>query len=56
MPNEKRLNLYKLKGWKYYAREGWKKIAEKYDTVEWGEGTIKPKSVKKDGNKTIIKF
>lgn len=56
MPNEKRLNLNKLKGWKYYALWGWKKIAEKYDSIEWGEGTIKPKSVEKRGNKTVIKF
>lgn len=32
---ERRLNLYRLKGWKGYAREGWKKIAIKYDTIQW---------------------
>ena len=43
---EKKLNLYKLKGWKGYAREGWKKIATNYEDIEWGEGKVKPILVK----------
>ena len=53
---EKKLNLYKLKGWKGYAREGWKKIAVKYDDIEWGEGRVKPVLVRNTPFKKTYKI
>lgn len=56
MAQEKRLNLNRLKGWKGYVHGGFKKIAENYDDVEWGEGRVKPKVVKDTPFKKTYKF
>lgn len=56
MQKEKRMNLYQLKGWKSYVA-GYKNYTKQYDSVNFdGKGTIKPKKVTKDGNKTTIVF
>jgi len=45
MKQEKKLNLYKMKGWKGYVQSGFKQIAKNYDKINWGEGTLKPAKV-----------
>jgi len=45
MKQEKKLNLYKMKGWKGYVQSGFKEIAKNYDKVNWGQGTLKPVKV-----------
>jgi len=57
LPKDKRLNLSRLKGYKGYVLHGFKRIAEKYDDVDWGEGTLKPKKIEALGpGKTRITF
>lgn len=52
---EKKLKMMYMKGYKGYVWEGFKKIAQEYDKVKWGNGK-KPKSVDKTPFKTTYKF
>jgi hypothetical protein len=37
MAKENQLKMIKMKGYKGYVWEGFKKIAQEYDKVKWGE-------------------
>jgi hypothetical protein len=52
---EKRLNLSRMKGYKGWAIEGWKKVADKYDDVKWGNG-VEPKEIKITPFKITYRF
>jgi len=55
MAKENQLKMIKMKGYKGYVKEGFKKIAQEYDKVKWGNGA-KPKSVVETPFKKIYKF
>jgi hypothetical protein len=44
-----------MKGYKGWAIEGWKKVADKYDDVKWGNG-IEPKEIKITPFKITYRF
>ena len=54
--NSQRATLRNRKGWIGFVH-GYKKFIDTvdWDSIEWGNGA-KPKSIKKDGVKTVIKF
>ena len=56
MSQESQLKMIKMKGYKGYVWEGFKKLAQTYDNVKWGKGTMKPKEVIKTPFKTTYKF
>ena len=57
MPEQKeKLRMIKMKGYKGYVWEGFKKIAENYDKAEFGKNAPKPKEVITTPFKTTYKF
>ena len=55
MAKENQLKMIKMKGYRGYVWEGFKKIAAKYDEIKWGNG-VKPKQVIETPFKTTYKF
>ncbi len=56
MPEQKeRLKMIRMKGYKGYVWHGFKKIAQEYNKVKWGNGA-KPREVVETPFKKTYKF